>query len=100
MRFLLSTSGTSVILTRLQQPISLIQPAVFACLLFACLLSVQNNLDAAPEYTDSNLRKALAELPVAESNVPAASDYLINAEPFVASVTRSEDGRELILSNG
>ena len=93
----LSTSGTSVIITRPRQPMSLKRDALFACSLFVCLLLVQDNLAAATQDDKSNLGEALEDWPVAKSNVPAASDYLIDAKPFIASVTRGEDGRELIL---
>lgn len=72
----------------------------FVCLFFASVLLAETSLHAVTPKVDARLLKAVSDLPVAKSVKPPESDYLIDARPFVASVTRSKDGRELILSNG
>ena len=96
----LSTPGKSATLTRLQRTMLLKHHGIFLCSLFVCLLLVENNLEAASQKDEFHLQEAVAGLPVEKTHPGPAADYLIDEEPFAASVTRSEDGRELILSNG
>ena len=85
------------------------QRAALAAIVVGLLL-VQSRLEAAPQdsqqarptsqNTEADLVKELAKLPVAGSRERPASDYLIDPTPYTAELARSEDGRNLILSNG
>ena len=62
----------------------------------------QDDAATIPKATDTipaDLRNKLATLPVAKAQSSPTDDYLIEPKPYTAEVTRSEDGRNLILSN-
>ena len=108
--FLLSTSGTAVIPTRTHK-ISVFQRVSIASALVVSTILAASDLKAATQNasnedsqstdsTPSKLKSALTKLPIAAPDGIPKSDYLIDPGPFTAKVSRSKDGRTLILSNG